>query len=81
MENGDGVIEVIDRINKAAHTKLKQIDIASYPDDNEMNEGNEKRNAIRDRKWLWHTRDIAYTFHQGKISGTIYLEMLRHKFS
>ena len=82
-KNGDGVIEEIDKINKAAQTKLNDIDISSYPDDNEMNEeneGNEKRNAIRNRKWLWHTRDIAYTFHQGRISDTKCLKMLKDKF-
>ena len=67
MKRGKGVIEVIAEMNKAAHLKLKDVDIAGYPDVSE--DGNEKRNAVRDRNRLWHTRDIAYTFHQGKTPG------------
>ena len=66
---GEVVIDVIEKVNKAGkkniHVKLEHVDIAIRDNDG-TGDGIGKRNAIRNRDYIWHTRDIAYTFHKGK---------------
>ena len=64
----DGVMEKISQVNaankKAIKVNLRDVDIV-YTDDDDK----EEWSAVRNRHYIWHTRDLAYTFHKGKKPG------------
>ena len=59
-----GVMAKISKVNAASKKNIKvnlrDVDIV-YTDDNDGKEWN----AVRNKYWVWHTRDLAYSFKQG----------------
>ena len=72
MQNTDNVFDAILKINtaNAENKNLKEVDIMPDPTSTLDEDVRVKRNGLRDRNKLWHTRDIAYTFNNNGKYGT-----------
>ena len=67
-EEGDRIYRVHEENAEKIAVKLDEGDIMLIGEGDDVRDknANEKRNAVRDKNALWHTRDLAYTIAASK---------------